>query len=498
MIFMSEFKRHKNIVFFFSLGILILTGCQKPFDVDNYNEPEANVPDQWSTKLAGNILKQSDEADISQWWETFNDPYLNDLVTRSICENLDIKVALSRIAQSRINRAITAGEKKLNLDALGFYSQSMPSNYGLETIPGQNAHHSNLHNIGIDASWEIDVFGRIERAINAADADYQASIEDLYDVQSILKSDIVSTYIEVRTLQSRLYYARENVKSQSDTLELTQDRFDAQLVPQIDVQQAKLNLSRTQSSIPSLQIQINQAINRLATLLGEKSKDLLDEITSRKDLPEPSLLIKLDVPVDSVRRRPDVRASERRLYAQSLRVGVAETELYPKFSLSGSFAFEGTQLKHLGYDDSRKWSWGPSINWSLFNGDRLSNNILLEKERTEELLLLYKSTVLNALEDVENSLIAYNKESERKNILKNSVLAAKESVRLVNELYKSGLTDFQNVLDTERSLFEQQDEYASSSGSLLQNLVSLYKATGGGWEPLSLDAQKDEEEIESQ
>jgi outer membrane protein, multidrug efflux system len=490
MIFMSISDRHMSLIrtlFFVTLSTLLLTGCRNGSARKDYTPPSPDVPDQWTNEIASEFLAGSQN--ISHWWESFDEPYLNELLDKAFEHNYDIRLAMSRVRQARVIRAITAGEKKLNIDASGYYMRTRPSEFGFSNLPTATGDQYNLHNIGLDASWEIDVFGRIEQSIEAADADYQASIEDLYDVQAMLTSEITSNYIYIRTLEQRLEYARENVRIQESTLELTNNRYDAQLVPRMDVEQSKLNLSRTQAVIPLLEMQISQAIYAMNTLLGDISFDIAEDIRSGKLLEAPAAAVNISMPADAVRRRPDVRRTERMLYAQSMRVGVAQAELYPQFSLSGSFAFEGTQLKHLGNRGSRTWSWGPSMNWSLFNGDRLRNNVLLQKERTEELLLEYKQIVLGALEEVESALIAYDKHRERKRILLRSVDAAGESVELARELYKSGLTDFQNVLDAEQSLFEQQDQYALSSGDLLQSLVSLYRATGGGWKPFNADGQ---------
>jgi len=460
--------------------LFIFAGC-KPVGI-NYTPPEPNVPDIWANKL---VEAGQSDGGISKWWQTFNDPMLEGLIEESLQNNLDIRAALSRIDEARYLRAVAAGEKSIQVDASGFYRQGKASENGLEVVPGAANDRTNLHNVGLDASWEIDVFGRIKRSVESADASYQATIEDYHDVEVILSAEVASAYVNVRTLQARLYYAQGNVMTQKDTLTLTKDRFKAQIVPEIDVRQAELNLARTESSIPTLELQIEQAIYSLSVLLGREPGYLRERLSSTQPMPQPSDILAIGIPAEVVRSRPDIRRAERFLAAQTAKVGVATADLYPRFSLSGSFAFEGTQLKHLGYEDSKRWTWGPSINWSLFNGDRLKNNLAAEKSRTEQALIEYQRIVLRSLQEVESSLTAYSKEQSRKEIVSRSVEAAKKSVELVSDLYKSGLTDFQNVLDTEKSLFEQQDAYASSSGLVLQNLIEVYRSAGGGWDPLA-------------
>ncbi len=472
----------EKAIFLCTAGCLCLfIGC-KPVGID-YTAPETNVPDIWANKL---IEAEQNDDGLTNWWQSFNDPMLNELIEESLVNNLDIRSALSRIDEARYLRAIAAGEKAVQVNASGFYRQAKASEYGLEAVPGASTHRQNLHNVGLDASWELDVFGRIRRTVESADAVYQATIEDHHDVEVMLSAELASVYVNIRTLQARLYYAQENVKIQNDTLNLTLDRFKAQIVPEIDVRQAELNLARTESAIPALELQIEQAIYSLSVLLGREPMYLREKLADARPMPQPMDVLAIGMPADVVRLRPDIRRAERFLAAQTAKVGVATAQMYPSFSLSGSFAFEGTQLKHLGYEDSRKWAWGPTVNWSLFNGDRLKNNISAEKARTEQALIEYQSIVLRSLQEVEGSLVAFSKEKSRKEIVSRSVEAAKKSVKLVGDLYKSGLTDFQNVLDTEKSLFEQQDAYASSSGLVLQNLISVYRSAGGGWNPLAV------------
>ena len=300
------------------------------------------------------------------------------------------------------------------------------------------------------------------------------------DVQVLLFAEIALNYVEVRTLQARINFAESNVKTQRDSLEITEARLKAEIIGELDVRQAELNLARTESSIPVLRSSMKQAINRLGVLLGEFPSALYDELTTSVPIPRPPENITVSMPANLLRQRPDIRQAERELAAQTAQIGVATSELYPRFFLFGDFGFEGTS--DIFDYDKRGWSFGPTFRWNIFDGGRVRNFIRAEDARTEQALVRYERTVLNALEEVENSMISYAEESKRSGFLKDSVEAARESVDLVKTLYITGLTDFQNVLDMERSLFEQQDDFASSKGIVIQNLIRIYRSLGGGWE----------------
>jgi NodT family efflux transporter outer membrane factor (OMF) lipoprotein len=266
-------------------------------------------------------------------------------------------------------------------------------------------------------------------------------------------------------------------------LQLTEDRLRAQIAPALDVRQAELNLARTESIIPTLRTLEALAIHRLGVLLGEYPSELYDELSAEAPIPAPPETIDISLPANLVRQRPDIRQAERQLAAQTARIGVATADLYPRFSLSGAFAFQATDFGNTFDRSSITYLVGPSVRWNLFNGGRVRNSIIAEDARTKQALARYEESVLLALEEVANALVAYVQESERRDALARSVTAAEQSVELVKTLYRTGLTDFQNVLSMDRSLFVQQDEFAESKGRVTKSLVRVYKALGGGWDP---------------
>jgi NodT family efflux transporter outer membrane factor (OMF) lipoprotein len=278
-----------------------------------------------------------------------------------------------------------------------------------------------------------------------------------------------------------LHYAQQNVALQRKTVRLTKDRLEAELVPELDVFQAQLNLANTESAIPTLRILETKALNRLATLVGEHPGVLNEELSKTSGIPTAPPELVIGIPAELLRQRPDIRRAERQLAAQTAQIGVATAALYPSFSLNGTFVLEATELSDVSSWGSRKYGFGPSFSWNIFDGNRVQSNIQVQEARTQQLLATYQQTVLNGLEEVENSMVAYIQELNRRESLSRAVTSADKSVELVEIRYINNLSDFQNVLDMQRSLSVQQDSLADSQGTVAQNLISLYKALGGGW-----------------
>ena len=273
---------------------------------------------------------------------------------------------------------------------------------------------------------------------------------------------------------------------QHDTLKLTQDRREAGLVPQLDVEQAKLVLASTESTIPRLRQFESQAVHRLSVLLGQPPGALYEKLSSSSDIPEVPEEVIAGLPAELLRQRPDIRRAERVLAAATAEIGIATAGLYPTFSLSGTFALEAQQIKDVDNWNSRTWGFGPAMRWNLFDGNRIRSSIKVQETQAEQALLNYEQTVLRALEEVENAMVAYKEEQQRFRALHRSVGAAQKSMELVQTLYENGLTDFQNVLDMQRAMTTEQDKLAESEGQVVKNLVGLYKSLGGGWSAKTL------------
>ena len=417
------------------------------------------------------------------------DPVLDDLIRRAGASNLDLREAQARIFEARARLGFTSGQRLPSVDAFGSYSygkfvsEKGPLKPLADVVDGFDT--TSLFSTGIDATWEIDVFGRIRRSVESAAAGYDASLEDYRDVLVTLFAEVAANYVDVRSLQDRIAYAIENADAQRASVTLTRDLHDAGASSALDVSQAESNLASTEAVIPLLNIALSYALHRLAVLLGEPPGALYEELGRRGAIPAASSGVATGIPADLLRQRPDVRRAERLLASQTARIGVATADLYPRFSLSGFFALEATDLSDLG--GGATWSIVPGLRWNLFDRGRIRNAIQVEEARTEQALVRYEKTVLRALEDVENALTAFRLEQIRRESLLVAVTATTRTVELSEIQYRSGLTDFRNVLDAQRSLFVQQDQLASSDGLVTRSLIALYKALGGGWAPTTPD-----------
>lgn len=297
----------------------------------------------------------------------------------------------------------------------------------------------------------------------------------------ILYADVARAYVNVRTLQARMAYAQSNIDAQRGTLELTKVRFNAGLAPELDVFQSSLNLARTEARLPQLRLALEQTIHRLGVLLGEGSQHVRALLESTAPIPAPPAAALVSFPADVVRQRPDIRRAERTLAAQTARIGVAAADLYPRFALFGNLGLESIEGGDFFDAGSRAWSLGPSFRWSLLSGGRVRGNIAAEKARTEQALRFYEQSVLLAMAEVESTLAALARDKQSCAQTAAAVEAARRSVELVTVLYRSGLTDFQNVLIMEDALAAQEDALATMEGRISEDMILLYKALGGGW-----------------
>jgi NodT family efflux transporter outer membrane factor (OMF) lipoprotein len=474
-----------RLIFLAALVPGLMQGCfgVGPKLGPDYSPPKLEMQDAWHQAITKGLGEG--EANLQAWWNVFDDTVLNGLIERAGQGNLGLKEAFARIKEARARRGIATGERFPDIDSTGG-ARRIRSPHTFLPPTTQKSRTDDFFKFGGEGSWEIDFWGRIDRSIESADASLAASVEDYRDVLVVLYAEVSTNYVEVRALQDRIKYVRGNIETQRKSLQLTKDRFDAGLAPDLDVQQAELNLARTESTLPALQMRLVQTINRLGVLLGEHPSALHDELEKPASIPKPMEHITVGLPVELLRQRPDIRQAERELAAQTALIGVAKADLYPSFSLFGTFEVAANDFSDaVSYNKSRMHSFGPSFRWNIFDGGRVRNRIRVEDARTEQTLVRYEQTVLNALEDVENAMVSYIQEDVRREALERSVMAARKSVELVGTLYVNGLTDFQNVQEMERFQFEQEDQFAESEGQVIQNLISIYRSLGGGWNPES-------------
>ena len=454
--------------------VLVLCGCSAVGP--DYRKPEIAVPAEWGKSLPTGLSETEPDAEaLARWWSTLGDPDLSNLIERAATGNLDLKKAQARVREARARRGIAQAGLFPIVNAGGSASRNRFSEQASTGLI------RDLYRLGFDASWEMDIFGRVRRAVEAAQGELEASEADYHDVLVTLLAEVALNYVEARTLQTQLVVAEDNLKTQQETLQLTQWRFEAGLVSRLDVEQARSNLENTRAQLPSLRAGIEEAKNRLAVLLGVFPGALEAQLGARKPIPEAPVEVAVGVPAETLRRRPDVRRAERQLAAQTARIGVASADLYPTFSLPGSIGLEALSSHNFFDTANRAWSIAGSFAWTLFEGGAIRENIEAQNALEQQALNEYEATVLTALEEVKNALVAYAEEQNRKQALTEATDAAQLAAELARNQYASGLIDFQSVLDAERSLLTFQDQLSQSRGRVTSHLISLYKALGGGW-----------------
>ncbi len=472
---------------------LVLFGCAAG---PRYTPPKPNAPLRWHTKLQRGLNAETpDPKALARWWTTLKDPILSSLEERAVKGNLDIKEALARIREARALRGVEKARLFPTIDIKGSAQEKRTSAYSTEKPVGgkRRGEESKLYKVGFDSRWELDIFGGINRSVEAAQAELEATKEELRDVLVSLSAEVALNYVEVRTYQARLAAARVNMEAQRHIYELNLSRYRAGLIDELAVQQSRYVLENTEAQIPALETGLERALNRLAVLLGEKPGALHQELEKPKPIPVPPVKVAVGIPADTLRQRPDVRRAERELAAATARIGAAKAELYPKFNLSGTIGLESVSTAHLWEWVSRTSDFGFNIFWKIFHAGELRQNVKVQTARQRQAFIQYESTVLNALEEVENALVAYAKEQQRLESLKAAAKAASLAYDIAWDRYKAGLVDFTDVLDAERSLQLYQDKLAESEGAVTSNLVRLYKALGGGWrymEPLAERSEK--------
>jgi NodT family efflux transporter outer membrane factor (OMF) lipoprotein len=462
----------------------LLFGCAVGPD---YKRPETKVPETWDGQNVVTPAQPSKTApnpmELVDWWNAFKDPTLSSLVEMAVRSNLDVRLAEARIRQARAARGVAGAPLWPEVDATVLYQRSQGSSEvaGGGAIATAGALRS-LWQAGLDATWEIDIFGGTRRGIEAATADLQAAVEDRRDVLVTLVGDVGNNYITLRGLQQQLAIARKNLKAQQHTADITRKRYEAGFVGGLDVANAQAQVATTEATIPVFESSARAAIYSLGVLLGREPAALAKDLSRAAPIPPTPPEIPVGLPSELLRRRPDIRRAEAQAHAATARIGVATADLFPKFNLAGSFGFSASDVTRIDRWTSNFWSWGPTVTWPIFAGGRIYWNIKVQNALQEQTLLTYEKTVLTALKDVETALVAYAKEQEHRKSLSEAVMNNRKAVDLATTLYLAGKSDFLNVLIAQRSLFATEDALAQSIRTVDTNLIALYKALGGGWE----------------
>ncbi len=420
------------------------------------------------------------------FWTQFNDPQLNELIEEALSANHDVRIAMARLrearalrGEARLDLAPTVTEQAAHVDAR--VSERQAPFTGVKR-------DQDYYETSFDAFWELDFFGRARRGVEAASAEVQAAEANLYGTQVTVTAEVARNYFELRGAQTRLEVARRNAENQRESLQLTSTRLEAGRGTQLDVSRAQAQLEATLGSIPDLEAAVNQAMLRLAVLAGREPESLTSELSEPKDLPALPRTHRIGTPEALLRRRPDVVAAERQLAASTARIGIAVADLFPRISFVGSWGFDAIDSSDLGDASSETYAFGPSIRWAAFDLGRVRQRIKQREAASDAALARYEKTVLRALEETDASLTNYTKSIVKQEHLRASAEASLEAARIARVRFENGAADFLTVLDAERSALQAEDALAQSETQTATALLSMYKALGGGFRPLSQTA----------
>jgi multidrug efflux system outer membrane protein len=484
-------REHLGVLATALAGCIFFAGCQSVGP--DFERPDSAWLDDWqdaSTQAATAGLPRSDQPPPDDWWRNFNDPVLDRLIAEARHLNPGVRTAGLRIMEARAQLGIaTSGRypqvQQLTGDAL----------WAGEKTTGEPSISGESYSAGLVVGWEIDFWGKFRRSIESADAAYLASIAQYDDIHVLLVAQVASLYVAIRTLELRLRIAQENTELQRRSLEITESLFRSGNESELDVQQAKSLYLGTLATLPELETALRQTQNALSTLLARPPGPLPEMEQGREQIPAAALSTIVDMPADLLRRRPDVRAAEMQLAAQSALIGVSRAALYPSIALPGSVGLSSTSadwsVQTLG------WAVGPTLLWNIFDYGRLKNQVLVQDARFQQLYEVYQDTVLRAARELDDSAVAFAKSRVQIDLLDQAVAAARRSLDIATIQYREGLVDFERVLDSQRTLFTQQDRLVSNRGNVSQNLIALYKAMGGGWQAARRQPVVDEQTRET-
>lgn len=450
-----------------------------------YGRPAAPVSDAWIESYDEKVATELPPNPM--WWEVFDDPIINQLVQSVYDQNLTLRAAGMRVMTARAQRGVAVGGLFPQRQShFGQYrrDQISATTNGLGQLIGTGFpinREFDTWTTGFDLAWELDIWGKFRRAIEAADANLDASIEDYDAVLVSLIAETAATYIELRTAQQRLAYARANVKIQQGSLDIVEAKEDAGAVTYLDVTQAIATLKNTEQLVPLYEAEVRDANNRLCILLGVPPRDLTPEL-GLESIPTAPPEVAVGIPADLLRRRPDVRAAERRVAAQCALIGVAAADLFPHFSISGALQLNSQRFKDLFSGLSTAGYVAPGFNWDILNYGRLINSVRAEEAAFQDLAYQYQQSVLNANAEAETAIYAFLRAQERLIATREAVEASQESLKIVTEQYNGGLTDYNRVFNVQLLLVQDQDRYARTQGDVALALVAIYRALGGGWE----------------
>lgn len=492
-----------------AMALILMSGCigpsfhrPKPWTPDQYRMPKHDGPDHI-------VSHATDDPPSVHWWRLFNDPELSSLQARLASQNLDIQRATTQLAQSRAQLMIAGAGRYPSLSAMGSYQRSQYSTKFLQRALSQIGQNSNntlgaqnatlldqsIGNVvvpqlnqwktGIDAQYELDLWGRVARQYESAKAMLKATDEQRRSVIIAQQADLAYDYLALRGLQEQLRILRKNRATAQRTLDLAQERQRVGLVTELDVTSAQRQFDTTTAQIAQMEQRVTQQINAINLLLGFPPGSLDEELQRTFGIPVVPPQVPVGLPADLVRRRPDIRQAEAQLHAAVANIAEAEAEFYPKVTINADFGLQTLSFRDLGFWNARAWNVGPSISLPIFQGGRLRGNLMLTKYAEQTAAITYRQTVLGAWRDVDNALVAYRDEQKRHQGLVSAAIAARRSLDLSRDQYRSGLVTYLDVLSAQQALLDAEMQVADSSMTVAANLARLYNALGGGWEEVA-------------
>jgi multidrug efflux system outer membrane protein len=446
---------------------LFLGGCAVG---PNYRRPAVDLPSGWKEAAP---VAAAGPAKTALWWRNFQDAELTSLVERALTNNLDVQLVEARLRQARAARGVVIG---------GFLPTLTASGSALRGVASPDAATVNTFQAGLDAVWELDIFGGTRRNLESANAAAEAAQANLGDVQVTLAAEVALDYLQVRSSQEQIGIARENLAAEQRTAGLIRQRLKVGFSSALDAANADAQVATTASAIPPLKTSLQQAIHALGVLLGRPPDDLLDELSSSGAVPPSPPAVPVGLPSDLLRRRPDIRAAEAQLHAATAQIGIAVADFFPQFSLTGTASYQSNVLRSLFATDSLSWSAGPGVTWPIFQGGSVLANVRVQQALRDQACVTYRKTVLTALQEVEDALVASGNEEDHRKALAEAVTQNRQALDLSTSLYTQGEADFITVLDAERSLYSSQTALAQSRQAASADIIALYKALGGGWD----------------
>jgi outer membrane protein, multidrug efflux system len=474
-----------------SLGCT-LTGCAVG---PNFVKPKPNVPAGWSATAKANGTEgaahvSSQPAQTTAWWSSFGDPTLSSLVQQSAAQNLNVRQAVLRIEEAQAQAAVVAGGLWPSLSANASWTRERISTntpngfiFGAH-FPGLPATLTNpfdQYQLGLGASWTLDLFGTARRAVEAANAEMQAAVEGEHAAVLSMVSDVAATYIDLRGAQARRAILRRSLATQRDLLQLTRDRRNAGLTSDLDVENATAEVGTTEAQVPLADRQITVDVNELSQLMAKPPEALRAQLRAARPVPPVPPLVPIGLPSDLARRRPDIRQAEANLHVATAEIGVAVSDFFPQLTLTAAGGYQSTGLSQLIDTASRFATLGPAIELPIFEGGRLRATVRLRRLQAKEAAVIYAQTVLTALNQVEDALAAYGADQARRAALETAVKASRNARLLARQRYESGVASFIDVLDAERTEEQNELALADATTAVSADLVQLYRALGGGW-----------------